>query len=605
MMVLVRALSRMCRVWRSLCGLAGVVALATFMFGATTYAVADSGVDVDEYGISVSPAHFVTGATTKFEVTITNNASNADALNDATIHVPAAFGIKSITLKAGVAGSLSIGSNNTISLHRLLDGPGQPLPIFVTVSTPSRCGQASYSWGSSADEAATGDEAQEILTRSTPVPVTVGTVTCTRDYAVDVSPGSIAAGHPTRFTVDVINRSSRGIPLGLANLLLPSGFGSVSASLPTGVRGRASVVGDLVRLRGLHLASGRTLPVTVTATPPEQCGRASGSWGSVAFAGALKMKLLSGQSALGTAVTTSCSLLVVTQPTEAIVGQQITGTALDPSGTPVTVEVVDPAGHVLSNENVAVTITLATNPGGASLVGTQTVDTVGGVARFTSLSLSKAGSGYSFAISSPLAGHVTTSSFNEDPGGVVCEQDIVCAGSVTTSTTSFQVTANPDLNEQNSGVLETSLDSGTALTCAGYTPFDTNWYGFDMTNINRSKTIVYTITGKFVGRGNDLPKLCFGAPYDFTTSSGTQAPAGPLPDGTTGFTGLLPSCPTSGPPTGPCVNQPIVYSNPSGKARQSQGPWWWWSPRQAIFYTLATITIQVPQGLPGDPWGRA
>src|ERR1700683_2413033 len=129
MMVLVRALSRMCRGWRSLCGLAGMAALATFMFGATTYAVADSGVDVDEYGITVSPTHFATGATTKFEVTITNNALNADALNDATIHVPAAFGIKSITLKAGVAGSLSIGSNNTISLHGLLDGPGQPLPI--------------------------------------------------------------------------------------------------------------------------------------------------------------------------------------------------------------------------------------------------------------------------------------------------------------------------------------------------------------------------------------------------------------------------------------------------------------------------------------------
>ena len=61
-------------------------------------------------------------------------------------------------------------------------------------------------------------------------------------------------------------------------------------------------------------------------------------------------------------------------------------------------------------------------------------------------------------------------------------------------------------------------------------------------------TVSYTIK-------NTTPagiEFCLGAPYDFTTTSGAMAPAGKLPNGKSGFIGLIPSCSNRTPP---CISE--------------------------------------------------
>ncbi len=67
---------------------------------------------------------------------------------------------------------------------------------------------------------------------------------------------------------------------------------------------------------------------------------------------------------------------------------------------PITVAVHDASGNVVPSSSAPVTISLSSNPGGATLSGTTTVVPVGGVATFGDLSVDKSGAGYVFTASS-------------------------------------------------------------------------------------------------------------------------------------------------------------------------------------------------------------
>jgi prepilin-type N-terminal cleavage/methylation domain-containing protein len=67
---------------------------------------------------------------------------------------------------------------------------------------------------------------------------------------------------------------------------------------------------------------------------------------------------------------------------------------------PITVTVYDASGNVVTSSSAPITISLSSNPGGATLSGTATVSAVGGVATFNDLSVDKSASGYTFAASS-------------------------------------------------------------------------------------------------------------------------------------------------------------------------------------------------------------
>ncbi len=70
---------------------------------------------------------------------------------------------------------------------------------------------------------------------------------------------------------------------------------------------------------------------------------------------------------------------------------------------------------MVTNYNGKVTIALANNPGGGTLVGTLTVTVVNGIATFSGLTLNTAGTGYTLTATSGSLTSATTSAFNVTP----------------------------------------------------------------------------------------------------------------------------------------------------------------------------------------------
>jgi len=415
------------------------------------------------------------------------------------------------------------------------------------------------------------------------------------DYALVTSPATVKASSTTTFDMALTNDSSPGFTLGSAKLTAPSGFQVLRASLPRGARGAISVAGKMVKLRDLRLSPNSTLHIKLTAVAPASCKSSStSSWTSAAWEGpnfsVQALTLDDSRSTARMTVNAPCAVGFVTEPASASVGQHISGTPYTPSANPVSVAVLDAGGKVVTSSHAPISVALATNPGDAILEGTKTVDAVDGVATFHDLTLSKPSDGYTLTASSSKLPGATSSSFDESSTGTVCEQDETCQTNLTTGPSNFEITANADPSKPNAGTLSESDNVGFPLQCAGYTQEDPNWWEFEMTSEDRSKTIVYTIKQPLLplqGTLNailELTQVCFGSTSDFVTSAGTLAPAGELPDGTSGFIGLLPNCPSSG----PCVESrqgPLDLSN-------------------GIGFDIV-VTIYVPEGLGGDPWSRA
>src|SRR5205807_212513 len=100
-------------------------------------------------------------------------------------------------------------------------------------------------------------------------------------------------------------------------------------------------------------------------------------------------------------------LVFGTQPSTTVAGQQITPA--------VKVRALDAFGNVATGFTDAVAIALGSNPGGSTLSGTTPVAAVGGVATF-SVSLNKAGTGYTLTASASGFTPVTSTAFDITPG---------------------------------------------------------------------------------------------------------------------------------------------------------------------------------------------
>jgi hypothetical protein len=137
---------------------------------------------------------------------------------------------------------------------------------------------------------------------------------------------------------------------------------------------------------------------------------------------------------------------------------------------------------------------------------------------------------------------------------VACVPTMNCSTDATADSTSeLQITEDP----ATPGTLTENVDQGSPLSCAarqygGYTGFDPNWYTWSFTGTG-SKQLTYDL----INQQPDLNsvEVCFGATVPFRTISddGTSQP-GTLPDGTSGYIGLLPDCPENvNTSTDPCV----------------------------------------------------
>jgi hypothetical protein len=96
-----------------------------------------------------------------------------------------------------------------------------------------------------------------------------------------------------------------------------------------------------------------------------------------------------------------------TQPANAVAGVALTS---------IQVEVRDASGTLVTSATNAVTIAIGTNPGGATLTGTKTVNAIAGVATFTNLSLDKVGIGYTLAAASSGLSSATSNTFSITAG---------------------------------------------------------------------------------------------------------------------------------------------------------------------------------------------
>lgn len=88
------------------------------------------------------------------------------------------------------------------------------------------------------------------------------------------------------------------------------------------------------------------------------------------------------------------------------------------AGQPVSVEVAveDAFGNIVTNATNPVSLSLGTNPGGATLSGAGTVLASGGFSLFSGISLNKTGAGYSFTASSPGLTSASSPSLVVNPG---------------------------------------------------------------------------------------------------------------------------------------------------------------------------------------------
>jgi hypothetical protein len=103
--------------------------------------------------------------------------------------------------------------------------------------------------------------------------------------------------------------------------------------------------------------------------------------------------------------------------TQLVVTKQPPATVKVNAGLGFQASVEDAYGNVVTTSSGTVSVTFASNPTGATLGGTLTVTTSGGVASFTNLTINKVGSGYTLRVSSSGLTAATSNPINVTKNG--------------------------------------------------------------------------------------------------------------------------------------------------------------------------------------------
>ena len=101
------------------------------------------------------------------------------------------------------------------------------------------------------------------------------------------------------------------------------------------------------------------------------------------------------------------------------------------------------------------------------------------------------------------------------------------------------------------GTLVTNQLFRQAITCKGYTQRSPTTFAFKLLTAT-PLNINYVVTDTLTNTTAQGIQFCLAAPFAFKTASGQPAAKTTLPDGTSGFVGLLPSC-ANAPATAPCL----------------------------------------------------
>jgi hypothetical protein len=146
------------------------------------------------------------------------------------------------------------------------------------------------------------------------------------------------------------------------------------------------------------------------------------------------------------------------------------------------------------------------------------------------------------------------------------------------------------VNRNQTGQLIDKVDSGTQVRCAGYTKRDPVTFSFQLLTATSVK-ISYLITDRITNTTANGIHFCLAASFRFRTLSGRPATPTQLPDGTSGYVGLLPVCANPNLPAGaatrPCVASVTTVSDSSSSTGED-----------------VILTVRVPVVTKGgDPWG--
>ncbi len=246
---------------------------------------------------------------------------------------------------------------------------------------------------------------------------------------------------------------------------------------------------------------------------------------------------------------TASGLGTVTSNTFAITGGplsrlafKVQPTAAAP-GAPITpamqVSLLDAAGNPASS-SAAVTLSLSTNPGGATAFGTLTATPSGGVATFPGISLDKAGTGYRFTASAAGATAAVSDAF--DVGAMASRLAFTLQPQGTTAGQTLKTVevavqdATGNLVTSGSPVIALALEGTAGGTLAGTTQVAAVSGYARFVNLSVAQAGTYTLkatsgalaqatSGSFVVQPSGAPTLAFRTPPSTTVAG---KPVGPV-----------------------------------------------------------------------------
>jgi hypothetical protein len=231
-------------------------------------------------------------------------------------------------------------------------------------------------------------------------------------------------------------------------------------------------------------------------------------------------------SSLTTNLTGTCHLgfAFTAQPANAQVATAMSTLTFDPSGPPVSVQVLDGNGDPIPTSTIPVTVSILNNAGGGTLAGTLTVNAIGGTASFPGISIDKAGLGYTLSAGTTVAAIDAGASgpFNIANVGKKCSAAACSSGTVTQGITSASEVASAGAD----GDLLSLYVAVEPLDCPGYQE-TSSVVTFDVSG-SRTKSVTI-ILPKAGLKANDL-RVCFASPNAFVDRSGATVNLGLLPD---------------------------------------------------------------------------
>jgi hypothetical protein len=349
-------------------------------------------------------------------------------------------------------------------------------------------------------------------------------------YRIALLPQSVPAGSQSTIRA-TISASRSGV--GSINLTPPEGYAVVGVRPPRGSNGR--IVRNVLRLRRLGIARGRSKVVTLTVNAP--CSSTStAAWNAIAKPnagfGGRRLSPRGSRKRLTTRTTASCRVAFAPQPADVKVGDRITGARFDATGPAVAVAVFDGAGRRSRSSGVRVAITLAPGSSAGPLAGGATRRSVNGIVTFPQLAVGSPGS-YRLIAAGKRIAPITSDSFSAEQAAIMCREDASCSASATQTGTvgpantpyslriDITAPANPDAG-QDGGALTASFDTQPPLDCPGYTERGPDTAVF--VGPNREKIVRYTLSASLLAADPRTLQACVGLPYNFLGRLFTPSP---------------------------------------------------------------------------------